>query len=56
MFEAQKADIMGVLAIFPYMALMALLYNYLMNSPLWIAVFIIAIFTNVFCYRFFNKL
>lgn len=56
MFEAQKADIIGALAIFPYMALMALLYNYLLNSPLWIAVFIIAIFTNVFCYRFSNKL
>lgn len=56
MFETQKADIIGALAIFPYMALMALLYNYLMNSPLWIAVFIIAIFTNVFCYKFSNKL
>ncbi|MCB8818034.1 ABC-2 transporter permease [Desulfosporosinus shakirovi] len=56
MFETQKADIIGALAIFPYMALMAFLYNYLMNSPLWIAVFIIAIFTNVFCYRFSNKL
>lgn len=56
MFETQKADIIGALAIFPYMALMALLYNYLMNSPLWIFVFIIAIFTNVFCYRFSNKL
>jgi len=56
MFEAQKADIIGALAIFPYMALMVFLYNYLMNSPLWIAVFIIAIFTNVFCYRFSNKL
>lgn len=56
LLEAQKADIVGALAIFPYMALMALLYNYLMNSPLWISVFIIAIFTNVFCYRFSNKL
>jgi len=56
MFEAQKADIIGVLAIFPYMALMALLYKYLMHSPLWIAVFIIAIFTNAFCYMFSNKL
>lgn len=56
LLEAQKADIVGALAIFPYMALMALLYNYLMNSPLWIAVFIIAIFTNVFCYRLSNEL
>lgn len=56
MFEAQKADIIGALAIFPYMALMALIYNYLMNSPLKITVFIIAIFMNVFCYRFSNKL
>jgi hypothetical protein len=50
-FEAQKADIIGALAIFPYMGLMALLYNYLMNSFLWIVVFIIAIIINVFCYR-----
>ncbi|KUO69665.1 MAG: hypothetical protein APF77_15350 [Clostridia bacterium BRH_c25] len=56
MFEAQKADIIGALAIFPYMALMILLYKYLMNSPFWIVVFIIAIFTNVFCYRFSNKM
>lgn len=51
MFEAQKADIIGALAIFPYMGLMALLYNYLLISPLWIIVFIIAVFINVFCYR-----
>ncbi len=56
MFETQKADIIGALAIFPYMALMALLYNYLMNSPLLIGVIVIAIFMNVFCYRFCNKL
>lgn len=56
LFEAQKADIIGALVIFPYMGLMALLYNYFMNSPLWIAVFIMAIFTNVLCYRFSNKL
>jgi hypothetical protein len=55
-FEAQKADIIGALAIFPYMGLMTFLYNYLMNSPFWIVVFIIAIFMNVFCYRFSNKL
>jgi hypothetical protein len=51
MFEAQKADIIGALAIFPYMGLMALLYNYLMISPLWVIVCIIAVFINVFCYR-----
>lgn len=56
MFEAQKADIIGALAIFPYTALMALLYKYLMHSSLWIAVFIIGIFTNAFCYMFSNKL
>lgn len=55
-FEAQKADIIGALAIFPYMALMALLYNYFMNSPLVIGVVVVAIFINVFCYRFCNKL
>lgn len=56
LFEAQKADIIGALAIFPYMVLMALLYNYLMNSILWIVVFIIAIFMNVVCFWFSNKL
>ena len=55
-FEAQKADIIGALAIFPYMGLMALLYNYLMNSSLWIVVFIIAIIINVFCYRLSTRL
>jgi len=55
-FEAQKADIIAALIIFPYMGLMSLLYNYFMNSPLWIVVFIIAILTNVFCYKFSNKL
>lgn len=56
MFETQKADIIAALALFPYMALMALLYNYLMNSPLWIVVFIIAVFMNVFCYRLSTRL
>ncbi|MPW24225.1 hypothetical protein GC105_00235 [Alkalibaculum sp. M08DMB] len=56
MFETQKADIIGALVIFPYMALMALLYNYLMNSPLLICVIVVAILTNVFCYRVCNKL
>jgi hypothetical protein len=56
MFEAQKADIIGALAPFPYMGLMVVLYNSLMNSPLWIAVLIIAIFMNVFCYRLSKKL
>jgi hypothetical protein len=56
MFETQKADIIGALAIFPYMALMALLYNYFMKSPLLIGVIVVAILINVFCYRFCNKL
>lgn len=56
MFEAQKADIVGALALFPYMGLMVLLYNYLMNSLLWVVVIIIATFTNLFCFRFSNKL
>ncbi|MGG6311633.1 ABC-2 transporter permease [Paenibacillus macerans] len=56
MFETQKADIIGALSIFPYMALMAFLYNYLMNSPLLICVIVVAIFMNVFCYSFCNKL
>lgn len=51
MFETQKADIIGALALFPYMGLMMLFYNYLLKSSLWIIVFIIAIFTNVFCFR-----
>lgn len=56
MFESQKADIIGALAIFPYMGLMALFYNYLINSTLWIVVFIIAVFINVFCYRLSTRL
>lgn len=56
MFEAQKADIIGALVMFPYMGLMAILYNYLMNSFFGVVVFIIAVFTNVFCYRFSIRL
>jgi len=56
MFETQKADIIGALAIFPYMGLMAILYNYLMKSPLLIGMIVVAIFINVFCYRYCNKL
>jgi hypothetical protein len=56
MFEAQKADIIGAIAIFPYMALMALLYHYVMNGFLWIAVFFIVIAMNVICYRLSNIL
>lgn len=55
-FEAQKADIIGAFALFPYMALMALLYKYFMNSPLWIVVLIIAVLVNVFCYRLSMRL
>jgi hypothetical protein len=55
-FEAQKADIIGAFAVFPYIGLMALLYNYLMNSFLWIVVFIIAIIINVFCYKLSTRL
>lgn len=54
MFEAQKADIIDALAIFPFMGLMALSYNYLMNGSLWIV--IIAVLTNVFCYRYSMQL
>ncbi|WP_145972697.1 ABC-2 transporter permease [Acetobacterium woodii] len=56
LFEAQKSDIIGAIAIFPYMALMALLENYLMNSILWIVVFMIAIFMNITCFWFSNQL
>ncbi len=51
MFDAQKADIIGALMLFPYIALTALLYNHLLNTPLWVVVFIIAAFINIFCYR-----
>ncbi len=55
LFEAQKADIIGALALFPAMGLMFLLYN-IMNSPLWIAVLMIAILSNVICFRVSHKL
>ncbi len=56
LFETQKADIIAALAIFPYMGLMFLMYKYLMNSPLWIIVLIIAVFMNVVCYMASQKL
>lgn len=55
LFEAQKADIIGVLALFPAMGLMLLLYNVLQSS-LWIAVLILAIFANVISFRFSRML
>lgn len=55
-FETQKADIIGAFAIFPYMGLMALIYNYLAKGPLLIVVLIIAVITNVLCYRASTKL
>jgi hypothetical protein len=51
-FEAQKADIIGALALLPYMGLVMLFYNYLLKSHLWIILLIIAVFTNVICYLF----
>lgn len=55
LFDAQKADIIGVLALFPAMGLMFLLYN-VMHSSLWIAVLMIALFTNIMSFRFSRKL
>jgi hypothetical protein len=55
LFEAQKSDIIGVLALFPAMGLMLLLYNVLQSS-LWIAVLILAIFANVISFRFSRML
>lgn len=55
LFEAQKADIIGALALFPAMALMFPLSN-LMNDNLWIVVLMIALFTNVMSFRFSRKL
>lgn len=52
LFEGQKADIIGALVIFPYMGIMALLCKYFMHTSFWIVVLIIAILTNVVCYRF----
>lgn len=51
LFEAQKADIIGALALFPYMGLIALLYHYVTRGALWIVVLIAAVIVNVFCYR-----
>jgi hypothetical protein len=56
MFETQKADIIGALAIFPYMALMAFIYNFIMNSPLLIGLIAFGIFLNMFCYIICKKL
>jgi len=54
LFEAQKADIIGALALFPAMGLMLLLYP-VMHSNLWIAVLMIALLTNVMSFRFSRK-
>lgn len=56
LFETQKADIIAALTMFLYMGLMFLIYKYLMNSPLWIIVFIIAVFMNAICYIVSQKL
>jgi len=56
LFESQKADIIGALAIIPYSGLMALIYHYLMNGPMLTVVFIIAIISNIFCYRLSARL
>lgn len=56
MFETQKADIIGALAIFPYIAFMAFVYNFIMNSPLLIGLIVVGIFLNMFCYRICKKL
>ncbi len=51
LFEAQKADIIGALALFPYMGMMAFLYKFLMKGSLWIVVLILGVFTNIVCYK-----
>jgi len=55
-FDTQKADIIAALAIFPYMGLMIIFYKYLMNGFLWIIVFILAIVTNIICFKVCRRL
>lgn len=56
LFDAQKADIIAALAVFPYMGLMFPMYKYLLNSPFWIIVLILAVFINWVCYITSQKL
>ncbi|WP_303867770.1 hypothetical protein [Acetobacterium wieringae] len=55
LFEAQIADIIGALALFPAMGLMLLLYP-VMHTNLWIVVLMIAIFSNVISFWFSRML
>lgn len=49
-FETQKADIIAALAVFPYMGIMFLMYQFLISGPRWMIVLLIAVFMNVVCY------
>lgn len=51
LIEAQKADIIGALAIFPYMGFTALIYRCLAGSLLLVFLLAFAMITNVLCYR-----
>lgn len=56
LFEPQKADIIAALLPFLYMALMAFLYQYLREGIFWIALLVIAVILNVFCFSLSNQL
>lgn len=58
-FDAQKADIIAVLAVFPYMGIMFIFYKLLMNDLLWIIMFLSAMVANIIssalCQRLYRK-
>lgn len=56
LFDTQKADIIGALSSFAYMALMFLLYKYLKNHALWLVVLFLAVSTNIICFTGSQKL
>lgn len=55
-FETQKADIIAAISCFPYIGLMFLMYKYLLNNSLWVVVLVIAMFTNIVCFRLCHTL
>ena len=50
LLEAQKADIVGALAVFPYMGFIALVYRHLAGGFMPVILVVIAILTNATCY------
>lgn len=55
-FDAQKADIIGAFAIFPYMGLMSVLWRYLADDLFWFIVPVLAVMMNAVCFILCRKL